>query len=381
MSRIHNLPDAAPRLQTFDGAGLGIRNYGIDNGYPQRMLNLYNASPSAKMCAELCATYLIGKGFPDKSFYSAKINDSGLTPDKLLRRIADDKSKFRGFYVQFNYNGLYQKESIHYVPFEKVRIGINEHAGKFAIYDNWYSYSGRFGTYKFKSDVKWIHNYNLDPLVIQEQVEEVGGWENYNGQLLFVSDDFDSYPLASIDSVIDDTLAEIESSKTRRNNLANNFQLKGIWVEKGKVEDSREEQEVVEDVKKFMGPEGAGVSIVFSEAEDLSDVPEFKPFTNNLNDKLFQYTDQKATSAIYKVYKQPAVLHSDYFATNGFNADQLPQCMAYYNSVTEPARILFEEVFEEIFLNYKEDINPSKNYTITPLTPIQNGNTINNQQV
>jgi len=139
MSRIQNLPDAAPRLVVVDGGKLGIKTYGVDNGYPQRMKNLYNASVSAKMCAELYASYMVGKGFEDPNFYKAKINQNGLTPDKLLRLLSGDKSEFRGFALHFNYNALYQIEDIAYIPFENCRLGDGENENKIGVYDNWYN--------------------------------------------------------------------------------------------------------------------------------------------------------------------------------------------------------------------------------------------------
>lgn len=376
-----NIPNAYPRLVKADIARYNVLGYGLDNGYPNRMLNLYNASGSAKMCANLCATYLIGKGFEDLNFYKAIINDKGLTPDKLLRRICDDLSKQRGFYVHVNFNALYKTESISYIPFEDCRFGINENDGKIGIWKHWYKQDGVRQRIDAEDVPNFLHTYDPRPEIIEKQVEEAGGWGNYKGQIFWNSKDFNPYPLASIDPVLDDVQAEIESAVTRRNNLRNNFQLKGIWVEKGSKADERQQNEVVESIRSFMGPESESVTVVFSESDEGKDVPEFKPFQNNLNDKIFQYTDQSARLAIYTQFGQPAVLHSDYLGASGFNEGQLPQSMAYYNSFTEPDRILLEEVFTELFANFKEQVNPTGNYKIRPLEPLSNGNSFNNKTV
>lgn len=370
MSKIFNLPDAAPRLVVIDGDKLGIKSYGEDNGYPQRMQNLYNASGSAKMCANLCASYIIGKGFEDKEFYKAKINDKGLTPDKLIRILAPDKARLRGVALHINYNAAYQKSEINFVPFENCRIGIKDNKGKIGLKKDWYSSKG--GSTK-KDDIDFLHRYNPDPLVIEQQVQEVGGWENYKGQILYHSDDYGVYPLSTIDPVLNDVQAEIESSNTRKNNLKNNFQLKTIWVEKGQVQDEDEQQETVEGIRKFIGSDGNQVSVVFSKDPDGKDVPDLKSVQSGINDKLFQYTDQAARLAIYTAFGQPAILHSDYQGTNGYNEGQLPQSMAYYNAYTEPQRIFFEELFTELFENFHENINPSGSYRITPLDTVTNG--------
>lgn len=372
MSRIHNLPDAEPRLVIVDGDKLGIKSYGEDNGYPQRMLNLYNASGSAKNCAEICANYIIGKGFEDKTFYKAKINKKGLTPDKLIRVLAADKSKLRGVAIHINYNALYQKESAFFVPFENCRIGVGDFKGKIGIKKDWYS-SKKGGGRKKIDDIDFIDVYDPRPEVIEAQVLAAGGWDNYKGQIIWLSEDFETYPLATIDPVLNDVQAEIESGFTRKNNLKNNFQLKTIWVEKGQVETQREEEEVVEGIRDFMGSDGKPVTVVFSKDPEGKDVPELKNVAVAVNDKLFEYTDNKSVKAIYQSFQQPAILHSDYNGTNGYNEGQLPQSMAYYNSLTEQDRIFFEELFTEVFENWHEPINSNGNYKITPLETVTEG--------
>jgi len=372
MSRLHNLPDAEPRMIVVDGSKLGIKTYGEDNGYPQRMQNLYNASGSAKMCAKVFASYIVGKGFEDKDFYNAVINGKGLTPDKLIRVLASDKSKLRGVAVHVNYNAAYQKTSVNFVPFEHCRIGDGDYKGKIGVKKDWYS-SKKGGSRQKLEDIVFVDIYNPDPIEIEAQVISAGGWESYKGQILWHSDDFGTYPLATIDPVLNDVQAEIESGYTRKNNLKNNFQLKTLWIEKGQTEDEQEQETVVEGIRDFMGSDGKPVTVVFSKDPDGKDVPELKNVAVAVNDKLFQYTDQSARSAIYTAFGQPAILHSDYNGTNGYNEGQLPQSMAYYNSLTEPDRIFFEELFTEIFKDFQENVNPSGSYKIMPLETVTDG--------
>lgn len=368
--RSYNQPNALPRLIVIDGSALGIKTYGADNGYPQRMLNLYNASGSAKMCANLCARYIIGKGFEDLKFYKTIIgrqDDEDLTPDKLLRMLAADKARFRGFAIHLNYNALYQVETIAYVPFEHCRKGAHDNLGKVAVYKDWFN-TGTYGRYRRKDKIDFIDRYNPDPLVIQQQVNDSGGWDEYKGQILYKSDDFGTvYPLSTIDQVLNDVEAEINSANTRKNNLLNNFQLKKVYVVKGQNQDEEQDLQEVENVKRFMGPDGSPVNVVFSEDPEGKDIPEIIDVKSDLNDKLFQYTDQTARLCIYTAFGQPAILHSDYQGTNGYNEGQLPQSQQYYNSFTEPDRMLMTEVFTEIFSRYKDPINPSGNYEIIPI--------------
>ena len=380
MATHQNLPDAPPRIISINGDALGIKTFGADNGYPQRMLNLINACGTAKMCSNTYAKYVIGKGFENLDFYKAVIgwqNNEALTPDKLIRMHAPDKGKLRGIALHVNYNALYAIENVAYVPFENVRKGALENAGKFAVYDNWYS-SEKGGGRRSKKDFDFIHAYNPDPNVIERQVNEAGGWQHYKGQILWKSDDFSSYPTATVDPVLDDVEAEIESRITRKNNLRNNFQLKYVWTEKGQLQDDETEEEVVETVRTFMGPEGKPVMVCFSKDPEGKDVPTLTPLESKIDDKLFQYTDQSSRLSIYTIYGQPAILHSDYLGANGYNEGQLPQSQQYYSDYTDPDRIFFEEVYREVFSRFHEPINVSDNYKLIPLTPLKtskDGNT------
>lgn len=371
--RTGELPEAAPRIVKIDGRSLGILTYDVDNGYPQRMDTLINACSTAKQCANLLSDYVFGQGFDDEGgneFYKAIINDKMLTPDKLLRRNADDKSKHRGFAIHVNYNALFQISSVNYIAFETARIGIDEYAGKYGIYSDWYN-TDRYGKRVNRSEIKFIHRYNPKPEVIQAEVDECGGWENYLGQVFWHSDDFENYPLSSIDEVIPSVEAEIESDKTTTNNLKNNFQLKAIVVMKGKPLDEDSRTAEINEIHKFIGGDGKQVVVTETEDPDGKDVMEVRTIDSKINDKIFQYTDEKVRAKIYRAFRQPAILHSDYMGTNGFNKDQLADSQEYYTNYTHPTRILFEEVYTDIFSRFHEPINPSGVYSIVPLANLK----------
>lgn len=368
--RFYNLPEAAPRIIPIDGMALGIKTYDLDNGYPQRMHSLINACSSAKMSVKLLSDFLVGQGFRDKQFFETIVNGKQLTADGLLRRIGWDKSEFRGFAIHINYNALYQIDTVNYIPFENARLGNDEkNPDKILLCREWYN-NYRFGRYIFQRNIDIIDRYDPRPEVIEAQAIAAGGWDKYKGQVYYHSDDFESYPLASIDTVLEPVIAEIESDKTTTNNLRNNFQLKTIWVEKGEFADDTERDEYNEEVKKFVGSEGKSVAVVNSTAADGSDVPSLIPFESKLNDKIFQYTDEKVRRKIYRAFGQSAALHSDN-ATGGFNKDEIPSAYKMYNAKTQPDRNVLEEVFKKIFSQFKVPINPTNDYSIIPLDNLE----------
>ena len=373
--RLTELPQAAPRIQKIDGKRLHIQTYDSDNGYPQRMESLIKASPTAADCVKVYIKYIIGNGCKDLNFYKAKVSGTGLTPDKLLRRIVRDKAYHNGFAVHVNYNALYQVESVSYVPFKNCRIASGDKRGRIAIHPDWYNGVtwGRWAS-KSEKDIDYIWLFNPDPVEIQRQVDFAGGWDKYEGQIYWYSEEFEDYPLSPYDEVIDPMITEAKSNTTTKRNIENNFQAKNIWVDIGEIEDDDELEERKNIIRTFMGPDGNSVIRFESKSIDQTgkpnDIPLIVPIENKLDDKIFQYSDDKTRGQIYRASGQNAVLHSD--LTQGrYNQNQLPESQQYYNTFLTSDKLIFEEAFREIFSIFKTPVNPSNDYTFIPI-PIVN---------
>ncbi|PRY51528.1 hypothetical protein B0I27_107114 [Arcticibacter pallidicorallinus] len=358
-----NLPTTEPRIvKKVDVKNLKVKGYDSDNAYPQRIIGLVDASPTTKQAIGIYTKFIVGGGFVDEKFYKTKINRRGLTPDDLLSRVGSDLARHRGYAAHINWNALYEVDTVYYTPFENVREGLEgtEYEGMFATYDNWDGTNGKMK----KDDIVWTFPFNSDPSVIEQQVERAGGWDNYKGQTYYFSYDFEVYPLASCDAIIESMLSEIASDRTTTTNLRNNFSLKTIFVNIGEFEDEDERDEFKTNMKKFVGPDGEQVMI--AEANDKEKVPQLIKVESMINDKLFQYTDEKVVRKIIRHYFQPAILHS---VTDGgfFNKEQMQDAMDYYNGITRDERVKMEKFFEEVFSHYKEEINPTNNYQPKPL--------------
>src|SRR5471030_2461734 len=85
------LPQIERRILVRPNQTYGILNYDLDNAYPQRMLELVGASPTAKDCWSKRAKFIAGNGFEDADLGKQIINTKGLTLAKLLKAIASDK--------------------------------------------------------------------------------------------------------------------------------------------------------------------------------------------------------------------------------------------------------------------------------------------------
>lgn len=366
-NRATSLPNATQRIEDKDVTALHIEGYDIDNAYPQRINNLVNASATAKSAVGLLATFIFGGGFIDQDFAKTVINSKGHTVDDILTRIADDKAKYRGFAIHVHYNKLYQITEVFYLPFEYERKGKSKEAkydGKIAVYDNWYP-QGLVKKPIRLDEIDFIDRFNPDPQAVALQVAQAGGWDNYKGQVIYFSEDYEAYPLASTDPVIEEMKTEVASSKTTYNNLKNNFSEKTTFTIGSEFETEQERTDYLNSLKVFVGPESDGVLLIEGGLDEKNQVaaPVIGKIPNNLNDKIFEYSDKKIGRKIIRTFNQPAILHSD-TDTSALGRDDIEAAAAYYNKITQKHRTALESVFRKIFENFYININPSDDYSI-----------------
>src|ERR1700712_4386927 len=168
------LPQIERRIFVRPNQTFGILNYDMDNAYPQRMLELVAASPTAKDCWNKRAKFIAGNGLEESSLGKQIINSKGLTIAKLLKAIATDKALFTGFGIQVNYNANFKIASVNYVRFEDIRLGDPDSyrddspdtASKYALYSDW----GR-KTWKniTRSKITFLDKYNPGKQAIKDQ--------------------------------------------------------------------------------------------------------------------------------------------------------------------------------------------------------------------
>lgn len=370
------LPSADARIIKANLSRFDVEAYDIDNGYPQRLKSLVEASPTAKMAVNLYADFIFGQGFSvgegmskygannEDGIWNMVVNSKGQTGDDLLSLAAADYAEWDKFYIHINYNALFSGVELNYVPYEIARYGIGKREGTIALYDNWWN-NDRFGTLRSTGteDVVYIDIFNPDADAIKKQVNAAGGWKSYKGQIFEFSKSYRRYPLHNLDTGINAMRAEILSYKTTYGNIKNNFGDKVVWVEKGVFETESEKESFKREVQGFVGPDGEQVVIV--NVDNLEQAPELKTIENKLDDKKFAYSNTHVRSTIYRLLGQNAILHSD--LTEGrYNQNQLSEAIKAYNNRTERARINMQRAFKALF----SVINVEADCAITPLNDL-----------
>jgi len=391
------LPQIERRIFVRPNQTFGILNYDMDNAYPQRMLELVAASPTAKDCWNKRTKFIAGNGFEQPELGRQIINPKGLTLAKLLKAIATDKALFTGFGIHVNYNANFKIASVNYIKFEDIRMGDTDcpdTADKYAIYSDW----GR-KTWKniMRSKITFLDKYNPDNEAIKTQVLAAGGWQNYKGQLYYFNPEVDDYPLIEADSVWEDFETEAGIKIFNNREVTTGFLPSTMLFMQARREEADNNgpdndehplnntpSQLEKDLGSFQGAKSAQKIIVI-EYEDESSKPEFKPYSIQNNDKLFETTEKSVEARIVKGFSIPKELINAEKSSGLSNGGEKKQAICEFNDNTASDRLELSEAFEEIFSHFYTNINPKNNWSILPVPAnvaddtagIKAGNSIN----
>lgn len=376
------LPQIERRILVRPNQTYGILNYDLDNAYPQRMLELVAASPTAKDCWNKRTKFIAGNGFEEGDLGKQVINSKGLTLAKLLKALASDKALFTGFGIHVNYNANFKISSVNYVKFEDIRIGDTDcadTADKYALYSDW----GR-KTWKniMRSKITFLDKYNPDPVVIEQQITNAGGWEHYKGQLLYFNPEVDDYPLIEADSVWEDFETEAGIKIFNNREVTTGFlpsTMLFMQARREEADNSRPDAEeytginipsqLEKDLGAFQGAKSAQKIIVI-EYEDESTKPEFKAYPIQNNDKLFETTERSVEARIIKGFSIPKELINSEKSSGLSNGSEKKEAIIEFNDNTAPDRLELSETFAELFSHFYADVNPKGNWNIIPVPAI-----------
>jgi hypothetical protein len=120
------------------------------------------------------------------------------------------------------------------------------------------------------------------------------------------------------------------------------------------------------DLGSFQGAKSAQKIIVI-EYEDETSKPEFKPYSIQNNDKLFETTEKSVEARIIKGFSIPKELINSEGTSGLSNGGEKKAAITEFNDNTAPDRLELLETFAEIFSHYYLNINPGGNWNILPV--------------
>jgi hypothetical protein len=353
----------------------GIYNWGEDNCYPQLVKSLINSSVTAKQCVDLNAKYIYGKGFEftqkvtDKN--SLIINKKGLNINQLLRIVSREFSEQNNIFLHINYNALYEIISVDLLSSEDGRIGKGDstgYAGKYIVYDNWDKSKGKKIE---KKDFNVIDKFNPNPKIIESQVEFAGGWNKYKGQILHITADFNElYSLSDVDSVLYDADSEFQAALFRNGGLRKGFFGAKLFITQPFTTDieRREFDKTIQDLKGSENSSGVLWLESPLQSETLTNQILIQNIDSNIDDKKFESTEQSTAKNIRKAFGIPSILIED--SDNsifGNSGELLIQAKQMHWENKEEERSIITDAFQLLFSKFHQPINPSNDWTITPI--------------
>lgn len=351
----------------------GVLAYDRRNDYPQRIMDYMRSSGVARSCVRLLARYLNGDGFADPVLWKARLSQT-TTGDKLLRRIAQDRAMFDGFALHVNFNALYQVVSIDWIPFEMIRLVAPKDEARVTqvgVHRDWTQQrSERKGGRIKPEEIEVIDLWDPRPEMIQAQVDQAGGWNNYRGQVYYAVNSPGEYPLSPMDPVLLDVETDHFVGVFKNKNIRTNWVGSHILVHKGRFEDDSEREEFIQDIEQFQGADGAG-NILVVDVDDKEEIPEIVTFPVADQDKLYQYTEASTVERIIRCFGQPSILHSINSAGKLGTSEEFKIAVRFYNDYTRDDRRAISEALQEIASRMDRPICPSGDFSILPLKGIQ----------
>ena len=344
---------SAPQFESRDWRQYGIQTYGDTNDFPQTVSEIVQASKTGNACLSIYNDFVYGHGFKDPGIYKLRVNKEGEKLDKILRMVCKDFTLWHGFAIHVNYNMNFRVSSIHHIPFESLRLAKADDGGfigRTAYHPDW-GHRDKTRSRWSPSDIEWFHLFNPDPEVILNQVEEAGGWDNYNGQILYLSGDSEgspSYPVPIFIAEMTDMRTEEALANVAGRNACSNFLSAGILVDiKDETQDQSQVNETQKELNKFQGDENTS-QLWYIQCKSKDEVPQFIRFSGENYDKAFEVTQRVIPENIGQAFKQPPILRAVDVGAN-FGADLMTNAYKYYNSVTVRERQQLEETFVSIF--------------------------------
>jgi hypothetical protein len=335
-------------------------------------------SSSLKRCLQTYGKFLFGRGVSENDlFFKRVINPAGLRVDQFLRQVIQEKKKHDGYALHIGYNALLEKAWVQVLPFENCRLPMPDDEGN--VTEVWYHEDWS----KRRIDKKEITKYNAyttDREVILRQIEHAGGFDKWNGHVLYYGKDGRMvYPYNSFHSVIEEAVTDIKLKKGRNANVSTNFmashiiQFPFMFKDQTPYENDKDgtrfRDEIIEKLGNYQGLENLGKLMAVENPSKDKDGKQV-PFTiTKLDtqdyDKMFELTEKTVKESIRGIYNIPAILLEA--VSTGFSTEIMNDAYNYYNVITYDDRLILEETLMEVFSNWYTDINPTGNYQITPL--------------
>jgi len=375
-SRIAVPSFATKRIVNRDDKTVGVQMYDLDNVYPQRIRNAVNSSGTATACTNLLQKHLRGRGYRDANLETLIVNGKKQTLADIHRLLCYDRALYMGYAFHVSYNALLQPIAIHHIPFEFVRLSIPDDLGGVTtvkLHPDWARESGKFD----KGLLKTFDLYTDDPLLMYEQIERAGSFEEWQGHIVYHSEKGHLiYPPAVCDSVFEDVLTDAGIKMWKYRGVSTDFMANYFWIFNGEFASDEERSGYIDAVNSFQGVDTSHKVIVV-ECPTPAAKPELMKVERQDNDKVYELTETTVRENIIRSYGQPLALHAIHMAGSLGLSKEWEEAKANYDERTNDDRLKLGATFQPILERWYTG-NPSKegDYLVIPLTGLDDQKTV-----
>jgi len=317
--------------------------FGINNDYPNYLLDLYSESPKHGSIVKGKAFYIFGKGFED---VPQNANTKGESWNEVMQKCILDNELFGGYYLQIIYNLLGQIKDVYHIDYQKVRT--NEAQSEFFVKSDWQNN---------REDMRQYCAFNVN--------DPVGS------QILFVKEynpKGNVYPTPHYNQGLNYIESDIQISRHILGNAKDGF-VPSTLINLNGGEPQEEAKEAVEKgiKKKFTGSEADRVVIMFNKSKDnaaeivsLASTMLTKEDFTNIN-KLIQqeiYAAHSITSPVLFGIQSDAAFGS---------GNEIRDAYTVFNNVYVNSK---QQQFELVFNKLMHYTGIAEEYEIQPVEPL-----------
>ena len=327
-------------------------NYGTDNQFPKKLIDLLNASPLHNAIVVSKQNMILGNGLVTKAesnipkeaelieFLSA-VNPLESMED-ILRKIIFDYEVFGGFAINVIWNKPGTKISeIHHIDYSTIRAGLENE-------------DGIVKEYFYSSDWKQYRKAEYAP----KSIKAFNPADRNGSQLFYLSPSIGGayrpgqkyYPLPDYIAAIDDLELDYHISNFHLNNIKNGMHP-SLHISMTNGIPEREEQQVYRKQleKHFTGSDNAG-NILVTFANDAESETKVTPISNTDLDKRFTVIQNLVTTKILSAHRvtSPLLFGVSTAGKLGGSNELLVASELYQNQVIKPKQQIISNIINKI---------------------------------
>lgn len=286
-----------------------IINYGIDNCYPYKLIDLYNTSVTHRACVDFATNAIVGDGI---DWEKMQANSADMpTPNyymswnEFIKALAFDYVLYNAFSFQIIKNRDNQTYSFFPQPIETVRL---EEMDEDGVINNGYICKDWSATGKYQPVKLPMFGFQED-----EQIPMGEPYLVYHKQYNPVNA---YYGLPTYSSALNAIQAEAAYQVWELKNVSNNFTPTGMLT-LPTVETDEERRSIIKNIQEMFGGVENSNALMITFRTNVEDKPvEFTPFTApSTNVNLYEAANERTVNRIMAGHKIPSK------ALIGFPAD------------------------------------------------------------